>query len=127
MYCFKKNHLSCDKCWLSSILIIGQLLRKLGLLIPAGGKVHLAKLNVIKFANDFQVGGFLWVQLQFPPPVKLTASICTWQTCIVESGILTHIILNLSSNFNAFFFQNVDLHVLSMGHKLFCYLFWKEV
>jgi hypothetical protein len=61
----------------SSILIIGQLLRKLGLLIPAGGKVHLAKLNVIKFANDFQVGGFLWVQLQFPPPVKLTASICT--------------------------------------------------
>jgi len=42
---------------------------------------------MIKFVSDLrQVGGFLWI-LQFPPPIKLTATIY-WN--IVESGIKHH-------------------------------------
>ena len=42
---------------------------------------------VIKFVIDLrQVGGFLWA-LQFPPPIKLTATI---YRNIVESGIKHH-------------------------------------
>jgi hypothetical protein len=39
------------------------------------GEVYSIQHYVIKFVSDlWQVGGFLWV-LQFPPPIKLTATI----------------------------------------------------
>jgi hypothetical protein len=42
---------------------------------PAYGEVSSIQHYVIKFNSDLQqVGGFLWV-LQFPPPIKLTATI----------------------------------------------------
>jgi hypothetical protein len=42
---------------------------------PVHGEVYSIQYYVIKFVSDLrQVGGFLWV-LQFPPPVKLTATI----------------------------------------------------
>ena len=38
------------------------------------GEVYLIQPYVIKFVSDlWQVGGYLWV-LQFPPPLKLTAT-----------------------------------------------------
>jgi hypothetical protein len=42
---------------------------------PAHGEVYSIQHYVIKFVNDLrQVDGFLHV-LQFPPPIKLTATI----------------------------------------------------
>jgi hypothetical protein len=42
---------------------------------PAHGEVYSIQHYVIKFVNDlWQVDGFLHV-LQFPPPIKLTATI----------------------------------------------------
>ena len=42
---------------------------------PAHGAVYSIPHYVIKFVSDFrQAHGFLWV-LQFPPPIKLTATI----------------------------------------------------
>jgi hypothetical protein len=42
---------------------------------PAHGEVYSIQHYVINFVNDLQqVSGFLWV-LQFPPPIKLTATI----------------------------------------------------
>ena len=42
---------------------------------PVHGNVYLIQHYVIKFVNDLrQVGGFLRV-LQFPPPIKLTATL----------------------------------------------------
>jgi hypothetical protein len=42
---------------------------------PAHGEVYSIQHYVIKFVSDLQqVGGFLRV-LQFPPPIKLTATI----------------------------------------------------
>jgi hypothetical protein len=39
------------------------------------GEVYSIQHFVIKLVSDlWQVGGFLWV-LQFPPPIKLTATI----------------------------------------------------
>jgi len=42
---------------------------------PAYGEVYLIQHYVIKFVSDLrQIGGFPRV-LQFPPPIKLTATI----------------------------------------------------
>ena len=42
---------------------------------PAHGEVYSTHHYVIKFISDLQqVSGFLWV-LQFPPPIKLIATI----------------------------------------------------
>ena len=42
---------------------------------PVHGEVYLIQHYVIKFVSDLrQVGGFLRI-LQFPPPIKLTATI----------------------------------------------------
>ena len=42
---------------------------------PSHGKVYLKQHYVIKFVSDLrQVNGFLWV-LQFPPPIKLIATV----------------------------------------------------
>jgi hypothetical protein len=42
---------------------------------PALGEVHSIQHYVIKFVSDLrQIGGFLRV-FQFPPPIKLTATI----------------------------------------------------
>jgi hypothetical protein len=42
---------------------------------PTHGQMYSIQHYVIKFASDFrQVSDFLWV-LQFPPPIKLTATI----------------------------------------------------
>jgi hypothetical protein len=41
---------------------------------PVHGEVYLIQHYVIKFVSDLrQVGGFLRI-LQFPPPIKLTAT-----------------------------------------------------
>ena len=41
---------------------------------PVHGEVDLIQHYVIKVVSELQqVGGFLWV-LQFPPPIKLTAT-----------------------------------------------------
>jgi hypothetical protein len=48
---------------------------KVGSSKPVHGKVYSIQHYAIKFVSDlWQVGGFLWV-LQFPPPIKLTATI----------------------------------------------------
>ena len=42
---------------------------------PVHGEVYLIQHYVIKFVSDLrQVDGFLWVP-QFPPPLKMTATI----------------------------------------------------
>jgi hypothetical protein len=42
---------------------------------PVHAEVYSIQHYVIKFVSDLrQVGGFLWA-LQFPPPIKLTATI----------------------------------------------------
>jgi hypothetical protein len=46
---------------------------------------YLVQNDYTFFSDLRQVGGFLWV-LQFPPPIKLTATIYN----IVESGIKHH-------------------------------------
>ena len=51
---------------------------------PAHCEVYLMQHNVIKFVSDLQqVIGFLWI-LQFPLPIKVTA------TKYAESGIKHH-------------------------------------
>jgi hypothetical protein len=54
---------------------------------PVHGEVYSIQHYVIKIVSDLQqVGGFLSV-LQFPPPIKLTATI---ERIIVESGVKHH-------------------------------------
>ena len=51
------------------------IISKLVNLNPANGEVHSIQLYVIKFVGDLrQVGGFLRV-IQFPPSIKLSATI----------------------------------------------------
>jgi hypothetical protein len=45
-------------------------------LIPTYGKMHSRQHYVIKFVSDLQqVGGFLRI-FRFPPPIKMTTTIC---------------------------------------------------
>ena len=54
---------------------------------PAHGKVYSIQHYEIKFVSDLrQIGGFLRV-LQFPQPIKLTA---TYNWNIVDSGFKHH-------------------------------------
>jgi hypothetical protein len=40
------------------------------------GEVYSIQHYVINFVSDLrQIGGFLWVLLRFPPPIKLTATL----------------------------------------------------